>query len=134
MSNILRTVDIHIGGEDRKLKFTVGSLEELEANIPGHNVMELMQRSQFSVGELVTAAWVGLKYYNKKLMRKDVREWVDTYMAEHDGGDLFQKVYAAIGLSGLFGKDVSIFEDIIAIADNTESDEETGKQESNPGV
>lgn len=123
-SKITRSVDINMGGKDRKLKFTIGALEQLEASLPGHNVAELMTRNNWSVGELITTTWVGLKYYDKKLTRDEAKGMVGEYLAETEQGDLWSRLVAALGLSGLFGRDVSKFQDIITALD--------GNSEENP--
>ena len=59
-SKLNSTVDIEIGGETRKVKFTLGAVEELEAMLPDRNVFMLMKKNFWSVSELVSATYCGL--------------------------------------------------------------------------
>lgn len=123
ISKIDRSVLLNIGGEERRLKFTVGALEELESYLPSRNIYKQMQDIPFAFGVLATAVWIGLKWQDKKLRRETVLEWINEYNSSNEASDLFNKTYAAIGLSGMFGSDVSVFAEIA----NTDSPEEPGK-------
>lgn len=128
MSKITRSIEIELGGKVRKIKFTIGALEQLEANIPGHDVQELIQRGRLTVTELVTATWCGLRAYDKKVSRNQAAEWVETYNATHPALALSVKILAAIGLSGIFGSDISVFQDLLREADTAESESEEGTE------
>lgn len=122
MSKITRSIEVELGGKVRKIKFTIGALEQLEANIPGRDVQELVQRGRLTITELVTATWCGLRTYDKKVSRNQAAEWVEAYNTTHPALALSAKILAAIGLSGIFGNDVSVFQDLLREADTAEND------------
>ena len=125
MAKIDRSVIIELDGEEKKIRFDLSALEELEAKI-GKSAMTMMQNpNEWGVNGLVTALWVALKSREKKLTREEVKRMVSEYI--NDGGEanaLLESVYAAIGLSGFFG-DVSIFKDMLKR--NDDEDIEEGK-------
>ena len=131
MSKIDKTVDIFIGGKDRKMRFDINGILELEAHIPEKNIMTLMSKGlRFSFDTLIYAVWIGLKYEDKLLDLKKVQGWVVQYIQTHEDGyaKLAGFVYGAIGLSGLTGGKVSLFEDVIEKAKMVGEDEETDEK------
>ncbi len=128
MNKIDRTVAIFIGGKERKMRFNINSVLELEAKIPERNVMLLMSRGIFSLDTLITALWIGLKYQDKFLDRKKVQAWTEQYLQEHDFQKLFALVYGAIGISGIIG-DTSLFEDVIIKANSLDKEPEEAESE-----
>lgn len=131
MSKIDKTVSIFIGGKDRKMRFDINGILELEAYIPEKNIMTWMsQGSRFSFDTLIHAVWVGLKYEDKLLDLKKVRNWVAQYIQENEDGyvKLAGLVYGTIGLSGLTGGKASLFEDVIEKAKMIGADEDTDEK------
>lgn len=130
-SKIFKTVELEIGGEVRKMKFTIGSIEELEALLPEANVFELIKKELWSVSEIITAVYCGLKTFDRKLTRETVKKWVDEYAKQKEAGiqDLRIRAFAAIGLSGLLGGEAETFINVLNLADGKEY--ETEKQEDN---
>ena len=125
------TVEIEIGGEERKIKFTLGAVEELEAMLPEHNIFILMKKNFWSVSEIVAATYCGLKVFDRKLSKLTVEKWIEEYTKDHDITTLRLYVFSALGLSGYVSKDKSAFVDVLNILKDKESeseeDEEPGK-------
>ena len=125
-SKLNSTVDIEIGGETRKVKFTLGAVEELEAMLPERNVFMLMKKNYWSVSEIVSATYCGLKVFDRKLSRMTVEKWIEEYTKENDITTLRLYVFAALGLSGFVMKDKSAFIEVL----NTLKEEEADQQEN----
>lgn len=119
-NKITRTVDINIGGKNRKMRFNINAIAELEAKTPQRNVFKLVSDG-FSINTIVTATWIGLKYEDKNLDLKLVRNWVNAYIQKEGFIKLTALVTGAIGLSGLINKDLKLFEDMIAEANSDEN-------------
>ncbi len=130
-SKLNSTVEIEIGGEERKMKFTLGAVEELEAILPEHNIFLLMKKNFWSVSEIVAATYCGLKVFDRKLSRLTVEKWIEEYTKENEITTLRLHVFAALGLSGYVTKDKSAFVDVLNILKEkepeSEEDEEPGK-------
>lgn len=122
---INRAIKIHIGGEERDVKFTIQALEELEVLLPNHNIFELMSRQTWAVNEIVSAMYCGLKVYDRKLTRQVAEQWISKYVNDNENGILKLNAYliAAIGISGLVGGEKSAFEDILRALDSKEQTE-----------
>ena len=120
---INRAVKLHIGGEEREIKFTLQALEELEVMLPNRNVFELMTRENWALNEIVSAMYCGLKVFNRKITRDTVEQWIGGYAAENPNGAFTLKAYlfAAIGVSGLVGGEKSTFEDVLRALDSKEA-------------
>lgn len=116
---INRSIKLELGGEERELKFTLQAIEELEAMLPNRNAFELMTRQNWAVNEIVSAAYCGLKVFDRKLIRQTVEQWISKYINDNDNGMLKLNAYliAAIGVSGLVGGEKSAFEDILRTLD-----------------
>lgn len=116
---INRSIKLELGGEERELKFTLQAIEELEAMLPNRNAFELMTRQTWAVNEIVSAAYCGLKVFERKLTRQTVEQWIGKYINDNDNGMLRLNAYliAAIGVSGLVGGEKSAFEDILRTLD-----------------
>ena len=125
------TVEIEIGGEKRKIKFTLGAVEELEAMLPERNVFMLMRKNLWSVSEIVSATFCGLKVFDRKLSRLTVQKRIEDYTKENEITTLRLYVFAALGLSGYVMKDKSAFVDVLSALKEEEAeeqeDEEPGK-------
>lgn len=122
---INRSVKVELGGQEREMKFTISAIEELEALLPSRSVFTLLTSEQWGVTDIVSAAYCGLKVYDRKISRQKVTQWVSDY-AEGERGiyDLRLRIMAAIGLSGLVGGERSAFEDILTALDTEEGKEE----------
>lgn len=116
---INRAVKLHIGGEEREIKFTLQALEELEVLLPNRNVFELMTRQTWAVNEIVSAMYCGLKVFDRKLTRELVSQWITSFVRDNEHGILKLNAYliAAIGISGLVGGEKSAFEDVLKALD-----------------
>lgn len=116
---IHRAVKLHIGGEEREIKFTLQALEELEVLLPNRNVFELMTRQTWAVNEIVSAMYCGLKVFDRKLTRELVSQWITNFVRDNEHGILKLNAYliAAIGISGLVGGEKSAFEDVLKALD-----------------
>lgn len=122
---INRAVKLHIGGEEREVKFTLQALEELEVMLPNHNIFELMSRQNWAVNEIVSAMYCGLKVFDRKITRNTVEQWISRYAAENSNGIFKLNAYmiAAIGVSGLVGGEESNFENILRSLDVKDASE-----------
>lgn len=111
----MQKITIPLGGEDRRIKFTINAIQELEAQIDGKNVMLLMQDRVWSITDIVSACHCALKTFDNTLTRRKVQEWVAEYAEEHETGiyDLQAYLTAALGMSGLVGGKRSAFEGIL---------------------
>ena len=116
---INRAVKLHIGGEEREIKFTLQALEELEVMLPNRNIFELMTRQTWAVNEIVSAMYCGLKVFDRKLTREIVSQWITNFVRDNEHGILKLNAYliAAIGISGLVGGEKSAFEDVLKALD-----------------
>lgn len=132
MGKIDRCVEIEIGGEKRKVKFTISALEELEAMLPERNVFALIQKEHWSISEIVSAALCGLKVFNRKLNRAKVEGWVSEYARKEEKGilDLRLRLLAAVGLSGLVGGEVSAFQEILNALNQPENEYGESEEEA----
>ena len=122
---INRAVKLHIGGEEREIKFTIQALEELEVMLPNRNVFELMTRQTWAVNEIVSAMYCGLKVFDRKLTRELVSQWITSFVRDNEHGILKLNAYliAAIGISGLVGGEKSAFEDVLKALDAEKASE-----------
>jgi hypothetical protein len=129
-SKLNSTVDIEIGGEMRKIKFTIGAVEELEAMLPEKNLFLLMRKGLWSVSEIVSATYCGLKVFDRKLTKPTVEKWIAEYTKENDITTLRLYVFAALGLSGCVGKEKSAFIDVLnALREDAENEGEQEEQD-----
>jgi len=129
-SKLNSTVSIEIGGEERKIKFNIGAIEELEAMLPERNVFMLLQKEYWSISEIVAAVYCGLKTFDRKLSKLTVEKWIEKYTEENDIQVLRLKAFAALGLSGLLTKEKSAFADVLNLLNEREEakgEEEAGK-------
>ncbi len=129
MSKLNRTVEIDIGGELRKCKFTIGAIEQLESILPEHNIFMLMEKQPWSMNEIISACWCGLRVFDAKLTRQKVAEWVTEYAQDEAKGivDLHVRLTACLGLSGLAGGDAGAYADVLNTIDGKEDSAEPGK-------
>lgn len=123
MNKIDKTVSIFIGGKERKMRFNINAILELESKIPEKNITTLIGAGTFSMDTLITATWIGLKYQDKLLDIKKVKKWVADYLVENSYAKLYALVLGAIGISGLCGGNISLFQDVIAKANAIDEDE-----------
>jgi hypothetical protein len=109
-----RSLEIELGGEVRKLRYSIARLEELEARTKKSALnIALNPPLDLTVTELIDVAHVGLKWQDGKLTRDTVADWVAAYMRENPAYTLNVLLCAAIGYSGLAG-DVSVFEEMVS--------------------
>ena len=122
---INRAVKLHIGGEEREIKFTLQALEELEVMLPNRNIFELMTRQTWAMNEIVSAMYCGLKVFDRKLTRELVSQWITSFARDNEHGILKLNAYliAAIGISGLVGGEKSAFEDVLKALDAEKASE-----------
>lgn len=122
---INRAVKLHIGGEEREIKFTLQALEELEVLLPNRNVFELMTRQTWAMNEIISAMYCGLKVFDRKLTRELVSQWITSFVRDNEHGILKLNAYliAAIGISGLVGGEKSAFEDVLKALDAEKASE-----------
>ena len=122
---INRAVKLHIGGEEREIKFTLQALEELEVMLPNRNIFELMTRQTWAMNEIVSAMYCGLKVFDRKLTRELVSQWITSFVRDNEHGILKLNAYliAAIGISGLVGGEKSAFEDVLKALDAEKASE-----------
>lgn len=123
------SISLNIGGENRKIKYNLNALIEVESYLPSGHLFNTLRNADFmlSTTNLVTAVWVGLKYQNKKLTRESAAKWVEEYLQENPINELNEMIVATMGLVGTIG-DVSMFKDIL-VNKKTEDDIE-GKQQA----
>lgn len=122
----MKRITINIGGEERRIKFNIAAIQELESLLDGKNVMALFDGKTWSVTDIVSACYCGLKACDRTISRQRVLEWVEDYASDSEQGVYGLQVYliAALGTSGLMGSNKSAFEDILNTLDNGKSDDE----------
>lgn len=125
----MKRITINIGGEERRIKFNIAAIQELESLLDGKNVMALFDGKTWSVTDIVSACYCGLKAYDRTITRQRVIEWVDEYAGKNEQGVYGLQVYliAALGTSGLMGNQKSAFEEILNTLDNEKADGDEGK-------
>ena len=125
-----RSVDIELGGEVRRLRYSVQALEELEALLPGMpgGVLDLMRLDVWPISYTVSAVLCGLKWENRTLRRETVQGWVAEYCRNNPQGldFLHVKAAAAIGYSGMVG-DASAFDEVLNLIQGDEDDDNEKK-------
>lgn len=112
----MQKIMIPLGGEERRVKFTINAIQELEGQLASKNVMSLMQEGAvWSVTDTVSACYCALRVFDNAVTRKKVEAWVAEYAEGHETGIYGLQAYlvAAIGLSGLVGGKKSAFEGIL---------------------
>lgn len=100
-SQVRRTVDLNIFGEEHQLKFTINALEMLEATTDERNVSILATKPVWSLKDVVSGIHAGLKWQIPKLTREQVKDGVQILIRETSIYELQALITAAIGLSGL---------------------------------
>jgi hypothetical protein len=126
MGKIDRSMEIELGGETRRLKYSIAALEELEARTKKSALsLALEAPLALTVTEMIDIAHIGLKHQDRKLSRDTVAGWVGNFLRENPAYTLNVLLCAALGYSGLCG-DVSVFEEM---ADRLRkgADEDAGK-------
>lgn len=112
MGKIDRSLEIELGGETRKLRFSIAALEELEARTKKSALsLALEAPLALTVTEMIDIAHIGLKHQDRKLSRDTVAGWVADYMRNNPAYTLNILLCAALGYSGLCGE-VSVFEEM----------------------
>lgn len=120
----MQKIMLPLGGEDRQIKFTINAIQEMEAHIFDKNVLTMMSREVWSITDIITVCYCGLRACDKTVTRKEVQEWVVEYASQKESGIMHLQMIlsGAIGISGLIGtKQKSVFEGILANVNNTES-------------
>lgn len=125
----MQKITIPLGGEERSIKFTINTIQELEAQLASRNVMSLMHAETWSVTDVVSACHCGLKAYDRTLSRRKVEEWVTEYAVSQEQGIYRLQAYlqAALGMSGLMGGKKSAFEGILTVLGGQKENDEKGK-------
>lgn len=129
-SQVRRTVDINIFGEEHQLKFTINALEMLEATTDERNVSILATKPVWSLKDVVSGIHAGLKWQIPKLTREQVKDGVQILIRETSIYELQGMITAAIGLSGLVFGDAArspfaeILPDQKQSGDDSDEDEE----------
>lgn len=133
-SKLHSTVTLKLGGENRRIKFTLTAIEELEALLTDKNgrgnVFLLIQKEFWSVTEIIAALYCGLKVFDRNLTTAKVKAWVEEYCAENQIMELRLYVMSALGLSGLVLRNKSAFEEIL---NGLESRDKENDEELEPG-
>lgn len=128
------TVTLDLGGEERKIKFTITAIEELEALLTDQNgkgnVFLLMQKEFWSVTEIIAALYCGLKVFDRKLTTGTVKQWVTEYCEENQIMELRLYAMSALGLSGLIANNKAVFADILTVL---QKDKVEQVEEEKPG-
>lgn len=120
----MNKIMLPLGGTERQIKFTINAIQEMEAQIFDKNVLTMMSREVWSITDIITVCYCGLRACDKTVTRKEVQEWVVEYAAQQDSGIMHLQMIlsGAIGISGLIGtKQKSVFEGILANVTNTEA-------------
>ncbi|MBQ2113726.1 MAG: hypothetical protein II195_01375 [Selenomonadales bacterium] len=120
----MNKIMLPLGGTERQIKFTINAIQEMEAQIFDKNVLTMMSREVWSITDIITVCYCGLRACDKTVTRKEVQEWVVEYAAQQDSGIMHLQMIlsGAIGISGLIGtKQKSVFEGILANVTNTDS-------------
>ncbi len=128
------TVSLNLGGEDRKMKFTITAIEELEALLTDQNdrgnVFLLMKKEFWSVTEIVAALYCGLKVFDRKTTMAMVKEWVTEYCEDNQIMELRLYAMSALGLSGLVANNKAAFAEILTVLEDRKSEQ---VEEEKPG-
>jgi hypothetical protein len=120
----MNKIMLPLGGEERQIKFTINAIQEMEAQIFDKNVLTMMSREVWSITDIITVCYCGLRACDKTVTRKEVQEWVAEYASQQESGIMHLQMIlsGAIGISGLIGaKQKSVFEGILANVTNTET-------------
>lgn len=127
------TVTLNLGGEDRKIKFTITAVEELEALLTDKNgkgnAFLLMTKDFWSVTEIIAALYCGLKVFDRKLAKATVESWVEEYCEDKQIMELRLYVMSALGLSGIVVQNKSAFADILNGLNDKKKSEEYEEEE-----
>lgn len=127
------TVTLNLGGEDRKIKFTITAVEELEALLTDKNgkgnAFLLMTKDFWSVTEIIAALYCGLKVFDRKLAKATVESWVEEYCEDKQIIELRLYVMSALGLSGIVVQNKSAFADILNGLNDKKKSEEYEEEE-----
>ena len=126
------TYTIHIGGEDRSGRFSLGFWELLQEEYgePAGFLMSFLD--QITPKELISLVYCSLKYdalANRKTFpytRYEVAEWIEEVQAEDGGEEAISEVVSAFLDSRQVGKMIEAAEKIVA-----EIEAQKGKQ-ANP--
>lgn len=136
-SKLHSTVTVNLGGEDRKIKFTVTAVEELEALLTNKNgvgnAFLLMQKDFWSVTEIIAAMYCGLKVFDRKLSMATVKSWIEEYCEDSQIVTLRLYAMSALGLSGLVVRNKSAFEEILSGLETKNTEEGSGESSDEPG-
>lgn len=120
----MQKIMLPLGGEERQIKFTINAIQEMEAQIFDKNVLTMMSREVWSITDIITACYCGLRACDKTVTRPKVQEWVVEYASQQESGIMHLQMIlsGAIGISGLIGtKQKSVFEGILANVNKTET-------------
>lgn len=127
------TVTLNLGGEDRKIKFTITAVEELEALLTDKNgkgnAFLLMTKDFWSVTEIIAALYCGLKVFDRKLAKATVESWVEEYCEDKQIMELRLYIMSALGLSGIVVQNKSAFADILNGLNDKKKSEEYEEEE-----
>lgn len=126
------SISLNIGGENRKIKFSLNSLIEVESYLPNRHLFQTVQNGNgiLSISVLAIATWVGLKYQDKKLSQETVVQWVEEHLQENELQDFHQLILGAMGILGTLG-DKSVYKEMLAKSYKKEDENTTeGKQET----
>jgi hypothetical protein len=127
MGKIDRSMEIELGGEARRLKYSIAALEELEARTRKSALsLALEPPLNLTLTEMIDIAHVGLRHQDRKLARETVAGWVGNFLRENPAYTLNVLLCAALGYSGLCG-DVSVFEEMAGRLQKGAEDEGAGK-------
>ena len=132
-SQVRRTVDLNIFGEEHQLKFTINALEMLEATTDERNVSILATKPVWSLKDVVSGIHAGLKWQIPKLTREQVKDGVQILIRETSIYELQGLITAAIGLSGLVFGDAarSPFAEILPDKKQSGDDSDEDEEKSN---
>ncbi|WP_333788590.1 hypothetical protein [Phascolarctobacterium faecium] len=129
-SQVRRTVDINIFGEEHQLKFTINALEMLEATTDERNINLMSSKPVWSLKDIISGVHAALKWQMPKLTREQTKDGVQALIRETSIYEIQGLLTTAIGLSGLvYGDDArSVFADILPDkkqpGDDSDEDEE----------
>lgn len=98
-----RTTVINLGGKERKLKFTIQGVMQLEKMLDSHNVYKTVSEQVFSLNDIIKFIYIGLIAIDKSITLEQVMEWIAQWLLDNSSNSLQTIVFLALCKSGILG-------------------------------
>lgn len=106
-SEIKRTANIEINGEQYELRFTLAGLEQLESRMTGSLFDSVSSGGVPKLTTLVDTFWIGFSGAGRQMKRDDAAALAASYMRENGMDAAVTLFYTLLALSGILGKAAS---------------------------